>query len=116
MTNSLMISVFTCVPCILFATNTHWKANPFHRHALYNSVVSVEACGFHTPKNNRIAELLRLEVTSGGHLAQPPLCCVLQALEVVACQGFKGAQVYVLPPVCLHSLLYVSLGAGLSPF
>lgn len=90
MTNSLMISVFV-FPGILFATTTHWKANPFHRHALYNSVVSVEAHGFHILKNNRIAETLRLEVTSRGYLAQPPLHCVLQALEVVACQGLKAA-------------------------
>lgn len=60
--------------------------NPFPRHALYDSV---EAHAFYTLKN--ITECLRLEGTSGGHLGQPPLHCILQALELVACQGFEGA-------------------------
>lgn len=85
--------------------------NPFHRCPLYDSGFSGSSW-FFSLKN--VTEWLSLEGYSGGHLAQPPLRCILQALELVACQ-FKGAQVYMLPPVCPCSFPYVSLGACLSP-
>lgn len=38
-------------PNTLLTNATHWKMNPFPRHALYDSVVSVEAYAFYTLKN-----------------------------------------------------------------
>lgn len=35
----------------LLTNATHWKMNPFRRHALYDSVVSVEAHAFYALKN-----------------------------------------------------------------
>lgn len=87
-----MIAGFRCVFCLLPPLIEKWAC-------LYDTVVSVEAHAAYALKNTESSpkDWLRLEVTSRGHLAQPPLH--IQAL------GFRGVYgICCLPWVLVCSL------------